>query len=430
MTTALVIPRDPPGRNNFHQVPIGALYTAQRLRAQGEDVAFYDLRLDEREEHFAQIASADLSVVFSTDYDLAQCYPSLEPAARCIRMLKEAGASLTACAGSHATVDAEMTREFTGADAVITGEFEFAIPELVQRMTTSTGEKLGARWPAEGARLAHEAELAGLDTPAYDLAPMRRYFSEGFVDDALDRVNSGLVLGNRGCPYACSFCYLFFGRRLRRRPVSATLVELETLHRIHGISHFFFLDYTFTLDKGWVHELCEGIERLGLPISWVCQTRVDCLDEETLRAMRRAGCDGVWLGVESPMLEQRRYLSKGRIGFAQIEAGVAAVRAAGINVLAFVMVGLPTESVQSLTALNAWLSESEVYYSLSTFQRRLGTPLAEQNVPAENWSYLDVDDGRLGESELAVADLEWFFQYHENSEHRVANIMRQRLSAG
>lgn len=170
---------------------------------------------------------------------------------------------------------------------------------------------------------------------------MRDYASEGFIDGEMRMVNSGLVLANRGCPFGCNFCYLFFGQRLRR---------------------------------------------------------------------------------------QRRYLSKGRIAFTDIDEAVAQIRNAGMEVLAFVMVGLPNETESSLRSLNAWLESSQAYYSLSTFQRRLGTPLANEDVRVapESWDHLDASSEFLGESPLQITDLTWFAEFHATNPRRVANIMRQQ----
>ncbi len=261
---------------------------------------------------YRQIAASQLAVVISSEYDLAQCYPSLSPTASCVGNIRQHGAVPVAIAGSHATADAGLALDFTGADCAVRGEFEFALPGLAARV--SSGPVLPRQWPEGEPATATPAELAALPMPAYELAPMHCYASEGLIGGQLHRVHSGLLLGNRGCPFACNFCYLLFGRRLRRLPVGATLDELETMLRDHDIEHFFFLDYTFTLDDSWVSALCAGILERKLRCSWVCQTRVDCLAEGTLRLMARAGCSGVWLGIESPDLEQRRYLSKGRIG--------------------------------------------------------------------------------------------------------------------
>lgn len=288
MLVALVIPADAPGRNNFNQVPIGALYSADTLERSGVDVIFSDLRRPGSGPEVGRLAEADLAVVFSTDYDLAQCYPSLQPAADCVALLREAGARWVIVCGSHGTVDPVLTQAFTGVDCVVRGEFEFALPELVEHVR-STGD-LPEVWPLSGqASAPSEQQLAELGPPRYDLAPMADYASEGFVDGDLRTVRSALLLANRGCPFACNFCYLLFGRRLRRRPVELTLTEMETLRWRHAVAHFFFLDYTFSLDKDWVRRLCQGIQERGLAVNWMCQTRVDCLDSETLRLMKAAG---------------------------------------------------------------------------------------------------------------------------------------------
>lgn len=424
---ALVIPPDPSGLNNFNQIPIAALYAAAQLIAEGFVAHFYDLRVQaDPSASYREIAVADLAVVLSNDYDLAQCYPSLRPAADCVRALKARGCARVACAGSHATVDGELTLRFTGADCAISGELEFAVTGLAASL--ANGADLPRTWPLDGQCVASEAQLAALAPPAYHLAPMGHYASEGFVDGALVRVSSGLVLANRGCPFACSFCYLLFGRRIRRRPVAATLSELKALYADYGIRHFFFLDYTFTLDPRWVREFCGEVGAWGADISWVCQTRVDCLNDAVLTEMRQAGCDGIWLGVESPELEQRRYLSKGKVAIGDIDAAVQTIRRHGINVLAFVMVGIPNETESSLRRLNSWLDQAGVYYSISTFQRRPGTPLAPK-ADAGSWERLDSTSPFLGESELKIADLDWFFDYHQASPFRVKNIMA-RAAAG
>jgi anaerobic magnesium-protoporphyrin IX monomethyl ester cyclase len=207
------------------------------------------------------------------------------------------------------------------------------------------------------------------------------------------------------------------------------LAEMERLRWTHDVRHYFFLDYTFTLDNSWVRQLCAGIHGRGLDVSWMCQTRVDCLDPETLRLMKTAGCTGVWLGVESPELAQRRYLSKGKIAFPEIDAAVRMIRDAGIEVLSFVMVGMPNETTSSLQALNDWLEESQVYYSLSTFQRRPGTPLArDSGLVLDSWGDLDRATAVLGESSLRVDDLGWFCEFHDRSARRVSNVMRRQTT--
>lgn len=424
------MPRDPPGMNNFHQVPIGALYAAAQLEQDEIDVSFFDLRIEqESDATYSKIGAADLAVVFSADYDLAQCYPPLSAARDCITSIRRNANTLVACAGSHATAHDPLTREFTKADIIIRGEFEFALPELVRCIRSENRKP--KTWPPSGIRIGSDNELSRLPSPAYRLARMQDYFSEGFVSNQLDRVNSGLILGNRGCPYACNFCYLFFGQRLRKRPVDLTVAELKQMYEIYSFRHFFFLDYTFTIDNSWVQRLCASIIASGMRVSWICQTRVDCINEKTLLRMKEAGCSGIWLGVESPELNQRAYLTKGRITGSQIENAISLIRRCGLIPLVFVIVGLPNETETTLQSLNEWLDKSHVYYSLSIFQRRLGTPLGSVEGPidlANGWGYLERPSQFLGESSLLRSEIEWFFDYHRRSGTRMANVMQRRLT--
>lgn len=58
--------------------------------------------------------------------------------------------------------------------------------------------------------------------------------------------------------------------------------------------------------------------------------------------------------------------------------------------------------------IDAWLDQSQVFYSLSTFQRRLGGPLTKgglDEMEKEGWAYLDRQSDFLGESSLWRADL-------------------------
>ncbi|MCB1606191.1 MAG: B12-binding domain-containing radical SAM protein [Xanthomonadales bacterium] len=437
MRVLLLVPSAPRTAQPLVQAPIGMLHAASKLRHMGVTVDFLDLRLAKHpHSELRKLApTSNIVAVCSSDYELAQCYPSLDYAKQCIETLRALIQPPTRilCVGSHATVNPKLTLAYTGADVAIRGEFEWAIPEFVTEWRSSISET--ETWPAQGPRIASEAELASLEAPAFDIAMMDKYFSEGFEDGELRRVKSGLVLGNRGCPFGCDFCYLISGRKFRMRPVSSVIRDIAIMVKEHGLRHFFFLDYTFTLSKKWVHSLCVELVARSIDVSWLCQTRVDCLDVEVLSAMREAGCKGVWLGVESPVLEQRRYLGKGKFGSAELEDAISVIRSNGMSPLAFVMVGLPNETELTLRSLNEWLARTNVYYAVSTFRRRMGTPLGEDLQHSEvvktlGWGYMDIKTPFLGESKLEVSKIKWFFDYHETNPMRVANVLRRNEALG
>src|SRR5678815_3035382 len=75
--------------------------------------------------------------------------------------------------------------------------------------------------------------------------------------------------------------------------------------------------------------------------------RVDTVDDELLTEMRKAGCDNLYLGVESGSEEILKRLKKG-ITLDQVIKAFQAARRAGIKTQAFFMLGGPGETKQTL----------------------------------------------------------------------------------
>jgi anaerobic magnesium-protoporphyrin IX monomethyl ester cyclase len=425
MRVELVIPAEP-GIPYFVQPPIGLLYAASALAAAGHEVTLRDKRI----ANGGPPEPAELHILATTDYDSAQCYPTdLSAVALEVENLRRNSSAPIVLVGAHGTVAPEATLQATRADCVLRGEHEVVIPDCVS--ARAWNEKV---WPV-APRVASSVEVATQLTPAYELAPMHLYFSEGVDPQTgqLQRVNTGLVLANRGCPYRCSFCHLFFGQKLRHRPLPLVIEELKIQRRRFGIRHFFFLDYTFTLQAEWVRQLCDLIIDSDLDIFWTCQTRCELLREDLLPLMRRAGCTAIWLGVESPDHVKRAAIRKD-LSQIEIEQALTLLRRHQIEPLVFAMVGFPDETQGSLRALNDWLNVTGVYYALSILLPRVGAPLFDELVDEatlarRGWKYFDDYGDYLGISKLPRSELNWFVDFHDQNERRVTNAIRQNSHA-
>jgi radical SAM superfamily enzyme YgiQ (UPF0313 family) len=115
------------------------------------------------------------------------------------------------------------------------------------------------------------------------------------------RVKVYNIIATRGCPYGCVFCMQAMGRKVRKRSISNIVCEIEDA--IKGLSpeQFIFYDETFTVDKQFVHILCDEIIKRGLhkKMKWVAMTRADTIDDLTIKKMKDAGLDYIEFGVES-----------------------------------------------------------------------------------------------------------------------------------
>ena len=159
----------------------------------------------------------------------------------------------------------------------------------------------------------------------------------------------------RGCPFRCTYCAANKQRALyperpsgpRRRSPEGVVAELEALKEEGGLSYVVFLDDTFTLDRRWVHALCElYAARLRVPFS--IHARVDTVDPPMLETLAGAGCSLVSYGVESGSPRVRRELL-GRPGSDERHVDAFRwTREAGIVATANYMLGVPGETLEDL----------------------------------------------------------------------------------
>ena len=146
------------------------------------------------------------------------------------------------------------------------------------------------------------------------------------------------VLTNYGCPFHCTFCNSN-ALPFKKRSIDEIIQELLYIQQV-GIREVLFRDFTFNLSD--VDQLCDKIKRHGIHLAWSCWTRADLVNEAVLRAMKEAGCYLISYGIESGdddiLARSRKHLDT-RV----IHEAVRLSRAAGIEVLASVILGFPGE---------------------------------------------------------------------------------------
>ncbi len=228
---------------------------------------------------------------------------------------------ITVLGGVHATLMPEETLRMTDAvDYLVLGEGEKPFSRLL--------DCLSRRDAAAARRLAGVAyadprgpvvnpfderdrlEPDELPIPLYDAFPMRSY--EARISYA-KTFPTYTLLASRGCPFQCGFCNASatMGRKIRTKPTDVILDEIRLLKERFGARGLIFLDSTFTAKKAWVLDFCEAYRSSDLGLPWACNARVDTVDEETLRAMKDAGCWTMLFGVESGNQKSLDLLRKG-----------------------------------------------------------------------------------------------------------------------
>jgi len=158
-----------------------------------------------------------------------------------------------------------------------------------------------------------------------------------------------LVNTNRGCPFRCTFCnaHIYYGRTPRHRSVLRIMRELTQDVERFGVTNFMFWAEEFILEKDFVLELCRAIRDSGMRIKWVCNSRVDAVDPETMLAIREAGCWNIALGIESGVQAILDRIRK-RTSLDQIRYAVATAKGAGLQVTGHVIIGFPEDTRETI----------------------------------------------------------------------------------
>ncbi len=161
-----------------------------------------------------------------------------------------------------------------------------------------------------------------------------------------DRAHS--IMTSRGCPYLCTFCDVFsvWGRKVRQRSPKSVVDEIVFNRDKHNIREFFFKDSTFTLNYKWMAAFLEEMKQRKPGVIWHCNTRVDRINPEMMKAMKAVGCRGIFFGVESGNQDVIDKMKK-KIHVEDVVRVFREVDSAGIQANAFFMVGNIGENEQT-----------------------------------------------------------------------------------
>ena len=166
-----------------------------------------------------------------------------------------------------------------------------------------------------------------------------------------EKIKWGFLLSSRGCPFHCSFCSPSIrnstGKRYRFQSPKRTVDEIEFLVKNFQINALSFEDDLFTLNKKRVIEMCQEIINRNIKISWTVATRLDSLDFKLANWMKKAGCFGMSVGIESGSDRVLSLVNKGE-KIRDLKKGMAILKKVGIAVTTNLIIGHPTETLREL----------------------------------------------------------------------------------
>ena len=189
-------------------------------------------------------------------------------------------------------------------------------------------------------------DVDSLPFPARDLVDMSRLGTHKYID--VGRV-SATMISSRGCPFKCAFCssHITMGKIYRFRSAQNVLAEIDELVGRYQVNHVAFEDDTFTLNRDRVETICRGLIQRNYDLTWYCLSRVESMDLELARLMRRAGCRLVSFGIESGNPDILQKIHK-KISLPAARQAIEACYQAGLRSQCTFILGFPFDTQQTM----------------------------------------------------------------------------------
>lgn len=336
--------------------PLGLAYIAAALEKAGFEVEVFDNYALKKNAGFLKLLvekhRPEIVGISCNSVTYRQC---VEMA----RVVKETDSSCKVVVGGpHPSYMPETMLQHQEIDYVILGEGERAMVELAVLAIKKSSDSdaiykvAGTAYRYDGKIIRNAPKfIENLDDvpyPARKLLPMHLY-DRKFAFLEVDPVDTMNVV--RGCPYKCAFCEnrRLWGDACRLFSPSRVVDEVEHLINNFYTKGIYFVGDNFTINRRWVLKVCELFRKRDLNVEWICDTRVDLVSRELLRAMRHAGCRTIWFGVESGSPRILNKLNKG-ITLDQVVRAVELCREEGIKIACSFMLGIPGETLEDMEA--------------------------------------------------------------------------------
>ena len=286
-------------------IPMGTCYVAGYLKKNGyEDIHYWSQDIYHYpEEHLTEyISDNNFDVVglgFTAGYFQYKKIVSI-----CQAINKAKNKPFLVLGGHGPTPLPEFFIKVTGADAVVMGEGETPFLNLIKALENKTPlhNVKGIAFVKNGNDCIvneRETPIKNLDTiphPYYEPLPMEYYLNaKVFQMKPTDRMIN--MITSRGCNYKCNFCQRL-EKGIRFRSVDSIIDELKKYVRDYRITYVIFWDELFMFSEKRVAELTEGILRENLKINYWCTGRLNIVNREILKMLKKSGCSYIDYGIE------------------------------------------------------------------------------------------------------------------------------------
>ena len=333
--------------------PLGIILLADRLRAAGWQAAILDLNLEtdpfgavkERLLTFCpDVVGISLRNIDPLGNNSTSLLPPFIVTVRLVASLCPKVSIIVGGTG-FSLFPRRLMQEAPEIRYGIVGEAEEALPillsslenpPLLQGLCWREGRTINVLPPAQ------QFDMRGYTIPDRNVLHPHQYLDVNRYVPAIG------IEGKRGCRFRCAYCLYpkLQGRRVRCRPPTAVVDEMDMLHQEYGVESFHFTDPVVNVPSGHLEAICEELLRRKLKIRWNGFMREDYLEARNMTLFVRAGCESFSFSPDGLGQEAMDRLNKELKEEDVIRVARLAART-GVTCVYHFMVSVPGQSPES-----------------------------------------------------------------------------------
>ncbi|GJQ59906.1 MAG: radical SAM protein [Candidatus Scalindua sp. AMX11] len=383
---ALVNPRMFIKAYSFFPLALG--YLAAALENEKIPYSFYDLHIDwgKNTEFIKQVKRDGVPDLFA----ITGLLTSFQNVRDLIETIKENfPVSQVVLGGKITVMGPEFLFAHTGTDFIIQGEGEIALVELVNEIennhTYDTVQGLSYR--DEYGNVISHGEAKPVRTLSEYSIPYERFDMGKYIERCNIQspdVRSINILSSRGCPFTCTFCNNSGTKSpVRFYDISGLKDSLDYLITNFQLKHVTFNDDIFTVNKRHMKEICECLKERNLSFS--ISTRLDFLDEESIKNLDESGCSYLCIGIESPSPIVAKVIDK-ELDLKKYQKNIDALKSSNIVVNFGFIFGYLGETEESIKETREFVLKNKIIYSAffaNAFPKTRLYDLIREKIPDE-----------------------------------------------
>jgi len=241
----------------------------------------------------------------------------------------------------------------------------------------------------------------------------------------LNGVKATSMITSRGCPFKCAFCE-HANTKVKYYHTNRIESEIEQITQL-GYKAIMFFDDLFAVNKIRVKELCDVIK--NFKIHFRCFGHATLMTDEIAKILASAGCVETGVGVESGDQSILNIVKHPTPTIAQCYDYVKICHNAGIRVKAFLMLGLPNETKESIKKTEKFIATSGVDdFDLTLFYPYCGTEirnnLNKYDIHLVSKNSLGYYKGINGQAENIVSSSKLSAEYIKSERERIHKLYK------